>query len=95
MAREREIIEQKVFKLPGGEEFAHEVIRLDATQLEARISAMQKALDESEEHREDNMVLKDLKDQVATISGPYNDVRKSVKIKTQYIIALLKEKGKG
>lgn len=88
-----EDLEKKLVKLPGGREFMESVMGLSNKDLEARISQMQKALDESEEHREANEALKNAKDEVKLISGPYNDVKKAVKLKTKFIISLLKEKG--
>lgn len=88
-----EDLEKKLVKLPGGREFMESVMGLSNKDLEARISQMQKALDESEEHREANEALKNAKDEVKLLSGPYNDVKKAVKLKTKYIITLLKEKG--
>ena len=89
-----EKLEKKVYALPGGKEFIDEMLRLNPQQLEARISNMQKHLEESEEHRENNGPLKRAKDEVKELSGPYNGVRKAVKLKTKFIIATLKEKGK-
>lgn len=92
MARD-EKLEGKIFKLPGGKEFKEEVDRLDVTALEDRIVTMQKGLDESRAHKEENVALRNAKDEVAELSGPYNDVEKAVKLKTKYIIELIKEKG--
>lgn len=84
---------EKLYKLPGGEEFESAVLGLSVEQLKARIAQMQKDLDESEEHKLANNALADLKSQVSTIEGPYNDVKKAVKIKTKFLIELIKEKG--
>ena len=86
-------LENKLFKLPGGQEFKEEVDRLSIQQLEARISRMQKDLDDSEEHKKNNEALNKVKNEKAELEGPYNDVKKAVKIKTKYIIELIKEKG--
>lgn len=86
-------LESKVFKLPGGKEFKEEVDRQSAQELEDYIVRLQKGLDESRLHKEENVALKNAKDEVAQLSGPYNDVEKAVKIKTKYLIELLKEKG--
>lgn len=88
-----EALEKKVNKLPGGVEFKEEVDRLSVPQLEARITNMQKQLEESEEHKEANVKLNNAKAEVKELSGPYNDVKKAVKVKTKYIIALIREKG--
>lgn len=93
MSRDLNTVRNKTWKLPGGEEFIETVDALSVEQLEARIAQMQKDLDDSEAHREENTVLNNLKGQVSEISGPYNDIKKAVKLKTSYIIALIKEKG--
>lgn len=87
------VLEKKVFKLPGGKEFKEEVDRLSIPQLEARIANMQKQLEDSEKHKEENVPLQNAKAEVKELSGPYNDVKKAVKTKTKYIIALIREKG--
>lgn len=89
---EQKLVE-KLYKLPGGEEFEGAVLGLSVQALKERIAQMQKDLDESEEHKKENQALADLKSEVATIEGPYNDVKKAVKVKTKYCIELIKEKG--
>lgn len=89
-----EKLESKVFKLPGGKEFKEEADRKSVKDLEDSIVRLQKGLDESRLHKEENVALRNAKDEVAELSGPYNDVEKAVKIKTKYMIELLKEKGK-
>ncbi len=74
--------------------FADEVSRLSAEEINARIVEMQKGLEESESHKEANEELKQARDTVTELSGPYRDVKKAVKIKTKYLLELLKEKGK-
>lgn len=71
-------------------DFANEVEKLDATALKARIVGLQQALEESEAHKEANDVLAQAK---AELNGPYQDVKKAIKLKTKYIIDLLKERG--
>ena len=86
-------LESKVYKLPGGKEFKEEADRKSLTELEDSIVRLQKGLDESRIHKEENIALRNAKDEVAELSGPYNDVEKAVKIKTKYMIELMKEKG--
>ncbi len=86
-------LETKVFKLPGGKEFIDEVVGLSVKALEDRIVNLQKGLDESRAHKEENIALRTAKEEVAELNGPYADVEKAVKVKTKYIIELIKEKG--
>lgn len=92
MARDEEL-EKKLFKLAGGAEFKNEVDGLSIELLEQRITNMQKALDESREHKKNNEALKKVSDEKSELEGPYKDVEKAVKVKTKYIIELVKEKG--
>lgn len=92
MARDAEL-ETKVFKLPGGKEFKEEIDTLSIPVLEARITKMQKNLDESREHKKNNVALQKVSAEKSELEGPYSDVEKAVKIKTKYIIELIKEKG--
>lgn len=84
---------KKVKKLAGGAEFKDEVDRLSVQQLESRITNYQKQLDESREHKNNNEVLNNIKAEKATIEAPYRDVENAIKIKTKYLIELIKEKG--
>jgi hypothetical protein len=86
-------LENKVYKLPGGQEFKEEVDAQTITVLEGRITQMQKDLDESEEHKKNNEALIKVKNEKAELEGPYNDFKKAVQVKTKYIIELIKEKG--
>lgn len=86
-------LEGKIFKLPGGKEFKENADTLSLSELEDYIVRLQKGLDESREHKEENIALRNAKDEVAELSGPYNDVEKAVKLKTKYLIELTKEKG--
>lgn len=73
-------------------DFCHEVDSLGAEALKARIVQLQQTLEESEAHKDSNEELKQLRSQVSELAGPYRDVKKAVKLKTKYIIELLKEK---
>lgn len=74
-------------------DFADEVEKLDSAGLKARIVQLQQALDESEAHKEANEALRDARAAVNELAGPYRDVKKAVRLKTQYLIELLKNKG--
>ena len=88
-----EQLEKKLFALPGGEEFKAAVDGLSVDEITTRIANLQKALDESEEHKAANEELQAARDEVKLISGPYNDVKTAIRIKTKYLIDLSKEKG--
>ncbi len=73
-------------------DFADEVVRLDTEALKGRIVSLQQQLEESEVHKEANEALKDARNTVNELMGPYRDVRKAVKLKTKYLVELLSEK---
>lgn len=75
-------------------DFTAEISSLSANKLEDRIVSMQKALEESEDHKENNEALKAARAEVLELSGPYRDVKKAVRLKTKYILDLLAEQGK-
>ncbi len=73
-------------------DFAKELEGKQIADLEDRIVGMQKALEESEEHKENNEALKAARAEVSELSGPYRDVKKAVRLKTKYILELLNER---
>ena len=82
---------QKVEKeLP---EFTAEVAGLDVQAIKNRIANYAKELEDSEQHKENNQELADAQAEVTTLAGPYKDVRKAVRMKTRYLLGLMKEKG--
>lgn len=74
-------------------DFVSEVDILQVPELKARIVVYQQQLQESNEHKENNEQLTNARALVTELAGPYNDVSKAVKLKTKYIIDLIKEKG--
>ena len=77
-------------EFPG---FPDEVDAMNIQQLDNKISSLQKGLQDSEQHREQNQDLKDAKQEYDDLAGPYSDVRKAVKKKTKYLVGLVREKG--
>lgn len=74
-------------------DFVKEVDGLNIQDMEKRISNYAKALEDSEQHKEDNTVLASAHAEVAELMGPYKDVKKAVKVKTRYLIQQIREKG--
>lgn len=74
-------------------EFAEEVIGLSSEQLDSRLATLAKNLDETETAKENDRQLEDAQGLVSELSGPYKDARKALKLKSKYVIHLLKEKG--
>lgn len=71
-------------------EFVLEVVRLTPEELKARVVQLQQALKESEAFREEDDDLKSARAAVSEFNAPYRDVKKAVKLKTSYILELLK-----
>lgn len=72
-------------------EFVKEVNKLTKDQLKERVVQLQQGLEESEAHKEDNTDLKNARVIVSELNAPYRDVKSAVKLKTKYILDLLKE----
>lgn len=73
-------------------DFCNEVDKLPAEALKARVVGLQQALEESEAHKENNDELHDARAAVQELAAPYRDVKKAVKLKTKYVLDLLKER---
>ena len=74
-------------------EFASEVLKLDTQGLKNRIATYAEELEKSEECMESDDELKSAKLEAKELAAPYGDVRKAVRLKTRYLLSLIKEKG--
>lgn len=79
---------QKKFK-----EFTENADALSVDQLKQKITAYRFHQAETERSLEENESVRELKDTLKTLTGPYSDTLKAIKIKTDYMIALIDEKG--
>lgn len=75
-------------------DFATEVAGMTPEELDRRLLSMAKDLEESELAREADEELTEAKAVARELGAPYRDVKKAVTLKTKYIIAMLKDKGK-
>lgn len=73
--------------------YSSEVLGLSVQQLEQRIVNLQKQLQDSETHKEENKELQSLSEKRSELLGPYRDVKSAVALKTKYLVSLIKEKG--
>lgn len=73
--------------------FCKEVDNLSLSDLKQRIVSLQQSLQQSEEAKNADESYQQTKFAAKEMAAPYSDIRKAVKLKTQYIIELLKEKG--
>lgn len=91
MGRTKKSVQEKVqTEYP---EFATEVAGETPAQLNNRLAGLAKYLEQTEEAKENDNQLEIAREQVKELSGPYNDTKKALRIKSKYIITLLREKG--
>lgn len=74
-------------------EFAGEVAGLSVEELHVRLSQFAKAREENSELKEADEELEEARKLVSELSAPFREAEKALKIKSKYIIALIKEKG--
>lgn len=74
-------------------EFTLEVENLPVSDLKNRIVGMQTELAASEAHKEANEALSEAQSTLTELKRPYTDVRNAVKLKTKYILELIKARG--
>lgn len=87
-------LDEQVLGLAGGREFKDAMNALSVDELKARIAQMQSDLNDSEADKEEKVMeeVKLLRGQANELLAPYNDVKKAVKIKTKYILELIKDR---
>lgn len=74
-------------------EFADEIHSLSSDELNGRLARMAKDLEIVEDEKEADEKLNETRAALAELAGPYRDSKKAIKLKSKYIIALLKERG--
>jgi hypothetical protein len=91
MPKPKKSIQERVQKeLP---EFVEVVAGLSVAELEQRLATEAKNAERIEEQKENDEGLEEAKAQVAELSAPYRDAKKVVRLKSRYLISLIKEKG--
>jgi hypothetical protein len=91
MARQKKTIQETVqAEFP---EFVGEVSGLSADQLNNRLATLAKNLEESETAKEDDEELEEAKAHASELGAPYRDAKKALRLKSKYVISILKEKG--
>jgi hypothetical protein len=90
MSRPKVNLTEKVQKeLP---EFVSEVASLSVEQLDARLAQLAKDADAVEQAKEADEALEQARERAAELNAPYVDSRKALRLKSRYIVELLKEK---
>lgn len=77
-------------KLP---DFADAVAGLSVADLEKRLNTYAKEAERVEEAKEGDEALEKAKEQASEYAAPYRDAKRDIRLKSRYIISLIKEKG--
>ena len=91
MARSKKSVSKQIQE--NYPEFEAEVSGLSIDQLNNKLAALAKGLEESEAAKEDDEELNKTHALASELGAPYRDVKKAVKLKTKYVIGLLRDKG--
>lgn len=90
MSKDKMSLQDKVRKeMP---EFCEEVAALDVTGLNNRLAELAKAAQDVQDAKEGDEELEEAQINARNMSAPYRDAKKALSMKSQYIIALAKEK---
>ena len=91
MGRPKQSIQEKVQKeFP---DFADSVNGLSVAELDKRLNTYAKEAERVEEAKENDEALEHAKDSVSELGAPYRDAKKAIRLKSRYLISLIKEKG--
>jgi hypothetical protein len=74
-------------------DFAEAVDGLSVTELEIRLSTYAKELVKIKEAKEADEKLAEVLELKAELEGPYKDAKKAVEQKSEYMVALIRDKG--
>ncbi len=74
-------------------EFVNEVAGLSVEDLNARLSQLAKDFEAVEEAKQADEELESLRAAASEAAAPYRDGKKAIRLKSGYIVALIKEKG--
>lgn len=91
MARAKKSLQEKVQEeMP---EFAAEVAGLSVDQLNARLANLAKDAETNEQAKEDDEDLEKAQVEAKELGAPYRDFKKANRLRSRYVIGLIKEKG--
>lgn len=91
MARQKKSFKEVVEK--EYPEFVNDVVGLNLSDLESRISTYAKESEKVSEEKANNPTILDAKAELSLLLGPYKDTQKALRLKMKYLISLVKEKG--
>lgn len=73
-------------------EFVDEVNSLTSENIMARLTALAQNAEDVQQSKEDDTELQDAKNAIQCILEPYRDATKHIKLKTKYLLLLLKDR---
>lgn len=73
--------------------FVDEVVGLSVDQLNNRLARLAKDAELNEEAKEDDEDLAKAQAEASELSAPYKDAKKMIRLKSRFIISLIKDKG--
>lgn len=76
-------------------EFAEEVAAATSDELNARLARLAKDVEIVNDEQENDDGLREARETASALGAPYRDSKKAVRLKSRYIIALLKDRGEG
>lgn len=91
MAKAKKSLEEKMKEEQP--EFAGEVAGLSVADLNARLAEQAKASEWNQQAKEDDEDLEDKKAAASEAAAPYRDAAKAIRLRSRYLIKLIKEKG--
>lgn len=74
-------------------EFASEVVGLSVEELDARLAQLAKDTEAFHQARESDDALEEARHAASELAAPYRDGAKALRLKSRYLVALIKEKG--
>ena len=91
MARTKKSVQEKVQEeMP---EFASEVAGLSVAELNNRLAKLAKDSETNEQAQEDDEDLEKARGEASELAAPYRDAKKAIRLRSRYVIGLIKEKG--
>ncbi len=91
MAKAKKSFEEKVqAEYP---EFVGEIVGLSVDQLNGRLAEQAKAAEWNETSKEEDEDLEKAQALASELGAPYRDAKKEIRLKSRYLIKLIKEKG--
>lgn len=91
MAKAKKSLQEKIQEeMP---EFAGEVAGLSVADLNNRLAEQAKAAEWNEQSKEDDEELEEAQAHASELGAPYRDAKKAIRLRSRYLIALIKEKG--